>query len=95
MYGYNWVVNEYKKPFGPAKSMTYLDIKKSYLDKCEMENCVVKRDDLSTETEINYIDEKLNYRIVWYEDMTSVNKKIEYLKTKNISSFSFWSFGYF
>lgn len=95
MYGYNWIVNEDKKPFGAAKSMSYLDIKKNYLDKCEWKNCVIKRDDLSTETEIDYIDSDLNYRIVWFEDMTSVNKKIEYLKSKNILNFSFWSFGYF
>jgi spore germination protein YaaH len=95
MYGYNWVVDETKKPIKPAKSMSFLDIKKSYLDTCEWENCVIKRDELSGENEVDYIDEFLNYRIVWYEDKESVDRKIKYLKTTGISNFSFWTLGYF
>lgn len=95
MYGYNWIVDETKKPIKPAKSMSFLDIQKSYLDECEWKNCIIKRDELSGENEINYIDEFLNYRIVWYEDNESVERKMKYLKTTGISSLSYWVFGYF
>ncbi|QQG44235.1 MAG: hypothetical protein HYW86_05245 [Candidatus Roizmanbacteria bacterium] len=95
MYGYDWVVDEKKRPIKPAKSLTDLEIKKEFLDSCKWKNCVVMTNDLSSEKEVDYVDEDEQYHIVWFEDESSVEKKIEYLKGKGIGSYVYWAYGYF
>jgi len=71
MYGYEWLVDEKKRPIRPAKSLSLNEInKKFFYDnnfdhdrsksgneqmKCSWENCVARRDEISQEMEINYI----------------------------------------
>ncbi len=95
MYGYDWIVDEQKRPTKTARALPLTDIKKDFIDECTWKNCVVKRDDISAETEVNYIDESLNYHILWFEDETSVGKKIDYLKSVGITNYSFWVWGYY
>jgi len=81
------------------------EIKKKFIEKCGFKNCVIKRDAISKETEINYIissptpDEqnifRIDYHIVWFEDEESVKVKTEYLKEQGIGSVSYWASGYF
>lgn len=105
MFGYDWLVDEKKRPIRQAQALSLNEIRKKFIDKCEFKNCVIKRDNISRETEINYIissptpDEqdiyRIDYHIVWFEDAESVKSKIEYLLEQGISSFSYWAYGYF
>ena len=102
MYGYDWLVDENKKPIRPAKAVTLNEINKNFINKCAWNNCVVKRDSVSTENEINYIysvvKDSVGYmdmHIVWGEDEQSVAAKSDYLKEKGIRSIGYWAWGYF
>lgn len=107
MYGYDWTVDEKRRPIKPARALSLNDIKKEFLEKCEWQDCVIRRDDQSAETEINYVKPyestdlqgtpfyTLDYHIVWFEDKKSVERKIEYLNKKGISKVGYWVYGYF
>ena len=102
MFGYEWSVDEQKKPIMPAKSLSLNEIKTKFLEKCEWKDCVIKRDELSGETEINYITSQLKdnfaylyYHIVWFEDEQSVKIKNDWLKQQGIGSVAYWAFGYY
>jgi len=105
MFGYNWLVDEKKRPIRQAEALSLNEINNKFIDKCEFINCVVKRDKISKETEINYVvsaptpDEqniyRIDYHIVWFEDEESVKIKTDYLKEQGIDKIAFWAFGYF
>jgi spore germination protein YaaH len=95
MYGYDWIVDENKRPIKPAKSLSYNDMKATFLDSCQWKNCLVRRDDKSQESEVEYIDKVDQYHIVWFEDLESVNRKKAYLQTQGIPNIAFWSYGYY
>lgn len=95
MYGYDWLVDEKKRPIRPAKAISYADIKKSFIDKCAWKNCTVLRDSLSAETEVNYVDDNLGYHILWFEDPVSVEEKKKLLRQKGIGNTAYWVYGYF
>ncbi len=72
---------------------------------CAIDNCVITRDQLAKEVEINYTitsdqpDEngvyRIDYHVVWFEDEESVKIKTDYLKEKGINRISFWAMSYF
>ncbi len=95
MYGYDWIVDEKKRTIKKAKSLTLAHIKKNFLGKCSWKKCVIRRDALSEETEINYVEPPLTYHIVWFEDEQSVDKKIQALLKKGIVHYAFWAWGYY
>jgi len=102
MYGYEWLVDEKKRPIRQAKALTYNEIKKQFLDKCEWQDCIIKRDDLAKEMEVNYITSEIvdnvaqmNFHIVWFEDNESVKIKTQFLEEKGIGNTAFWAYGYF
>lgn len=102
MYGYEWIVDEKRRPIRPAKALTLKEIKKNFIDKCEWQDCLVIRDPNSFETEVNFIQSAIidtyaamNMHIVWFEDEESVRMKTEFLKEKGISNTAFWVAGYF
>ena len=102
MYGYDWLVDENKKPIRPAKAVTLNEVNNNFVNKCAWNNCVIKRDSVSTENEINYIysvvKDSVGYmdmHIVWSEDEQSIAAKSNYLKEKGIGSIGYWAWGYF
>lgn len=106
MYGYDWQVDEKKRPLTQAKALSLSEIKKKFFNDsesgCSWENCVISRDSVSKETEINYVNSQvvdnygyIDYHIVWYEDEESVKLKQEYLLEKGIDSIGYWAYGYF
>lgn len=95
MYGYDWIVDEKKRPIKPASSLSFLEIKKKFIDNCEWKNCVVLRDRQSAETEVNYIDEQSLYHIVWFEDPKSTADKKNFLEKKGVKGIIYWAYGYF
>lgn len=102
MYGYEWTVDEKRRPIRPAKALTLKDIKKNFIDKCDWQDCVVKRDPYSHEVEVNYIESRIvdtyaamNMHIIWFEDEESTRIKTEYLKSQEINNIGYWVAGYF
>jgi len=102
MYGYDWSVDEKKRPLKKARAKTLNKIRQELLNDCQWQDCVVKNDRLSRETEINYLKPKivdgvrnLSLHIVWFEDEKSVAVKSKFLETRGIFSFARWAWGYY
>lgn len=102
MYGYDWSVDEKKRPLKQARALTLNELRSSFIEKCEWKECIVKRDDTSAETEVNYVESVqsgdeyiMNLHVVWFEDEESVRRKTEYLNSKGIGSVAYWAYGYF
>lgn len=90
MYGYDWTVDDKKRPVKPAEVLTDNQIQQKYLDRCNNKNCKSTRDNFSQET--NIVSQN---HIVWFEDLKSAQVKQDYLQSQGIGSFAFWAFGYF
>jgi spore germination protein YaaH len=95
MYGYDWTVDEKKRPFRQAKSVTLAQVKKNYIDQCAAINCVTTRDKSAAENEIDFVDKQAQYHVIWFEDMESSKQKTVFLNQKGIGSIAFWAYGYF
>ncbi len=102
MYGYDWAVDEQKRPIRQAETLSLNDIRKKFLGKCTWQDCTVTRDDLSKETEVDYITSEIKdnfaylyYHIVWFEDETSAQTKTQYLMQNGIGNVAYWAWGYF
>ncbi len=91
MYGYDWTVDEQKRPIKPAAVLTDSQIRQKYLLGCGDKNCKVSEDKFSSETKIESGDN----HIVWFEDPKSAQVKQKYLQREGIGSFAYWAFGYF
>jgi len=102
MFGYDWLVDENKKPIRQATAFTVNEINNNFLNKCKWDNCVIRRDKESREIEVNYIysviKDSVGYmdmHIVFAEDEESAKIKEDYLKEKGIMSIGYWAWGYF
>lgn len=93
MYGYDWSVDEQKRPLKRARALSLKDIRESFIDNCSWKNCTAKRDPVSAETEVNYVDSA--YHIVWFEDEGSAEVKKRYLKERGVGLTGYWVWGYF
>jgi spore germination protein YaaH len=95
MYGYDWMVDENKKPIKPAVSIPLHQIKTSYIDTCIASNCVLWHDPLSRESEIDYVDSYNQYHLIWFEDERSIAAKTQFLMQEGVGSIAYWSYGYY
>lgn len=95
LYGHDWMVDEQKRPFTAAKTLTQSQIQKKFIDSCDMKNCIVKRNPYALETEINYVDDQAYYHIVWLEDAQSVSQKIGLLQEFGINAIAYWAYSYY
>ncbi len=95
MFGYDWEVDNSGKAVSQGDPLTYKEIEEKFLNTCNYTDCKIKRDQQSSETKITYTDAQGQKHIVWFEDMTSVRQKQQYLRTRGITSFSFWAYSYF
>jgi len=95
LFGYDWTVDENNHAIKPGVALSLNNAKKKFLQNCEFKNCSVKRDSISSETEVHYKDAQEKNHIVWFEDEESVLKKKEYLKEKGITKTAFWAYSYF
>src|SRR3989344_4993164 len=115
MFGYDWLVDEKKRPIRQAEALSLNQIAEKFFGtslkrssqtyttdvKCYWQDCVIKRDLISKETEINYVvsaekpdDQdiyRIDYHIVWFEDEESVKIKTDYLREQGISNISYWA----
>lgn len=90
MYGYDWTVDDKKRPVKPAEVLTDNQIQQKYLGSCNDENCKSTRDNFSQETNIISKD-----HVVWFEDLKSAQVKQDYLQSQGIGNFAYWAWGYF
>lgn len=95
MFGYDWTLNEDGETVGVAQPLSYFEIQKKFFPDCPFNSCVISKNPESLETQITYVDVAGEKHVVWFEDMDSVNKKMEFLKTKGISSFGYWAYSFF
>lgn len=106
MFGYDWSVDEKQRNIKPAEAISLNEIKKKFdieeKGSCTWKNCLVKRDDLSKETEIDYVISEvkdsygyLYYHIVWFEDEASVKAKEDFLIEQGIEHIGYWAYGYY
>ncbi len=94
MYGYNWKLGKEGMPLTGAKSFSLSDAEADFASTCIFENCKVIRDTESQEMKVSYTDEEGYKHAAWFEDETSVNTKIEYMKEQGIGQVSYWTWGY-
>ncbi len=102
MFGYDWAVDEKKRPIKPGEALSLKEITAQFITRCKWQNCTVTRDDQSAETEVDYVNSVVqdnygfeDFHVVWFEDEQSVAAKESYLKTQGVGSFAFWTAGYF
>lgn len=95
MFGYDWKTYKDPNTASAASSLSLNQLKGKFIDKCELKECAVLRDELSSEMTASYIDEEGTIHKVWFEDEESVRVKQQFLKTKGVNSFSYWAYSYF
>ncbi|HSX09237.1 MAG TPA: glycosyl hydrolase family 18 protein [Candidatus Saccharimonadales bacterium] len=95
LFGYDWPVDSQGNAIGTGVALTDQQIQNKFLNKCDFKNCQIKKDPVSAETEITYIDDSGERHEVWFEDMQSVDTKEQLLRQKGIGNFSFWANSYF
>ncbi len=94
MFGYDWPVTARGDSVDTATPLTDEEIKKSFVEKCLYNSCVLTRN-ASDEPSISYRDFSNEHHIIWFEDLQSAQKKIDFLYTKGIGSIAFWANSYF
>ena len=95
MYGYDWTVDERKRPISQAKAVTLTQINDKFVSNCQLKNCVLTRSEAAGENEVDYVDQYDGLHVVWYEDEESVKRKTEYLESRGITKYARWAYGYF
>jgi len=95
LYGYDWKVTDKGDSVNTATAISFAEIQKKFYPVCPFPVCHIIRDNLSSETNILYTDSLGEKHSLWYEDMTSIEKKEAFLFTKGIGSTAFWIFGYY
>lgn len=95
MYGYDWKVDQQKRPLTQATSLTTAQITKDYFNNCDVLHCTIVKDSVSAETEINYLDEDGRYHVIWFENEESTRKKEEFIRLKGVGAVAYWAYGYF
>lgn len=95
MFGYDWTVDDQGESVGQAVSLSLNQAQRRFVNGCQFAQCSLKRDETSAETKVEYVDQKGQKHVVWFEDEESVAKKQEFLKQKGITNVSFWAYSYF
>ncbi|MCL5970287.1 MAG: glycosyl hydrolase family 18 protein [Patescibacteria group bacterium] len=94
-FGYDWTVNGKGESVNSGIPLSMNEVKNKFTKKCAFKECKLQRDNLSFESKITYEDSDGGKHVVWFEDLESVNKKIEFLKSKDINAISYWAYSYF
>lgn len=93
MFGYDWTIDEKGRGKGKTITRSTFEFQK-FLTLCVSENsCTVNSNDAS-ETKITY-EKDLEKHEAWFENESSVKKKIDYLNSQGINSIGYWAYSYF
>lgn len=94
MFGYDWKVSDKGTSLTEAEPRSTADIRQLFITHCSQKNCLQKRN-ASDEPFVTYTDADGDKHVVWYEDETSMGKKVALLKIKGIGHTAIWANGYF
>lgn len=94
-FGYDWRVNEIGESVTTGVPLSTNEINNEFVEKCKYKKCVLTRDEKSLEPSVSYEDEGGEGHIIWFEDKVSVDKKIEFLKSKGILETASWAYSYY
>lgn len=94
MFGYDWTLNNKNQSLMAANSLTTAEAGDKFIN-CSLKSCSLSRDKNAKEEHAKYTDSNGRIHDVWFEDMTSVMDKQNYLKTQGISATGFWAYSYF
>lgn len=95
LFGYDWEVDSKNESVTNGVPLSFLEIKRNFIDTCSEKDCRIQQDSLSGETKITYTDADGKPHIIWFEDETSVAKKKEFLASKGINATSIWAYSYY
>ncbi len=84
LYGYTWNVDSSHRPATSAKARTYAQLK----------NTPATVDPISAESTYAYTENERTM-ITWFETPASIRKKTDYARTRGISHFAYWAYGYY
>lgn len=94
-YGYEWIVDDQNRPLKPATAITENQVESRHLPDCSQPNCSIKRDDTSSELTIRFDGDSGRTHVIWLDDETSTQEKIEYLNSRGIGDTGFWAYSFF
>ncbi|MDE2589560.1 MAG: hypothetical protein KGL95_07840, partial [Patescibacteria group bacterium] len=94
LFGYDWQVTDKGDSINTATPISTADIQASFITSCKYTHCLLQRNP-SEEPFVSYTDAIGQKHIVWFEDMQSIRKKIDYLQRQGIGSIAFWANSYF
>jgi len=95
LFGYDWTVDEKNQSLETAKPLSLNEIKNNFLKSCTKKDCLITKDKESLENNITYSDKNTKNHVVWFENESSVDLKINFLKENKINSIGFWAYSYF
>lgn len=94
-FGYDWEIDKDGISTSNGAPLSTNEINKSYVNDCELDECVLDRSKESLEPSVFYKDSEGNDHVVWFEDAESVEKKKEELKKKGILETASWAYSYY
>lgn len=92
-FGYDWKM-ENGLSVGMAEPLSLNQINSRFIEKCEFRNCKVEKNS-DSESVIRYEDTEGFSHEVWFENIESANKKIEFLNSIGINQIAFWAYSYY
>ncbi len=94
-YGYEWIVDNQNRPLKAATPVTENQVESRYLPACPQPECTIDRDAVSGELTVTFAGESGRTHVIWLDDETSTQKKIEYLNSRGIGDTGFWAYSFF
>lgn len=95
MYGYDWEVDDNGKAVESGKPLSTKDANSQLIQNCAYTSCHWERNEKASEIKAEYITESGIKHIVWFEDLESVKRKVQFLNSRGITSFAYWAYSYF
>lgn len=95
LFGYDWTVGEKGASTKKASPISFSQANQNFLQSCKLQNCKVMTDQSSKETEVTYTDANGQNHDSWFESMSSIKVKKQFLSSKKINRTAIWAYSYF
>ena len=92
-FGYDWKM-ENGVSIGMAKPLSLNQIDSRIIDNCSFENCEVDTNN-DLEDVVRYDDNEGFNHEVWFENIKSAEKKIDFLNGIGVKQIAFWAYSYY
>lgn len=92
-FGYDWKM-ENGVSTGMAEPMSLNQIEDKFLNNCKFVNCKLEKNN-DFESVVRYEDDEGFSHEVWFENIESAKKKIEYLNSVGINQIALWAYSYY